>query len=82
MLRDSDSCTYNAVKDLYQVTKEECINHVNKSLGYHFRKVKDVAAKEKISTGGNGIEQLTKVAIERFQIYYSSAVSTIIYIFI
>ena len=82
MLRDSDSCTNNAVKDLYQVSKEECIHHVHKSLGYHFCKVKDVAAKEKISTGGNGIEQLTKVVIQKFQRYYSSAVSTIIYIFI
>ena len=41
--------------------------------GYHLRKDKDVAAKDKISTGANGIGQLTKADVEKFQGYYSSA---------
>ena len=35
--------------------------------GYNLRKVKYVAAKDKISTGANGIGQLTKDAIESIQ---------------
>ena len=34
--------------------------------GYHLCKVKDITAKDKISTEANGIRQLTKIVIEKF----------------
>ena len=54
MISDGDSKSYNAIKSLnYEVTKEECLNHVSKRMGTALRKVWKMKVDE-IVFGGNG----------------------------
>ena len=78
MLSDGDSKAHTAVSKIYDVQKEECINHVHKRLGYHLRKISNIAAKDKVTTGGNGYGQLTGKVIDKLSSYYRNSVSNII----
>ena len=72
MISDGDSKSYNAIKSLnYEVTKEECLNHVSKRMGTALRKVWKMKVDE-IVFGGNGKGRRKK--IEKLCKYYANAV--------
>ena len=70
---DGDSKSYSSVKDIYSdvgvdVTKYECIGHVQKRMGTALRKLK----KEKKCLGGK--RRLTDRIIDKIHNYYGIAI--------
>ena len=70
---DGDSKTHQQIKELYkddgiEVTKQECIGHVQKRVGTALRKLK----KENPGLGGKG--KLTDSLIDKMQNYYGIAI--------
>lgn len=73
MLSDGDSKSFLAVKDLgiYEVQKEECINHVSKRMYNGLLKLKnDHKGKNRI----HGKGQMTEEMMRQFQSYYGKAI--------
>ena len=70
---DGESKSHKQVKDVYsdagvEVTKQECIGHVQKRVGTALRKLK----KETLGLGGKG--KLTDAIIDKLQNYYGIAI--------
>ena len=74
-----DSKAYNAVLDMnvyptgFAVVKEECVNHVHKTMGKAL-----LTLTKKMHFGGTGFGRLTQGKTLQFQNYYRGAVMTFI----
>ena len=81
---DGDSSCFGGVKeamfakygDTYEVTKEECVSHVQKRLGTALRKYKNDMKDKKLSDGKGvgGKGRLTDKVIDKMQNYYGKAI--------
>lgn len=86
---DGDSSSFGRVKealhalygDSYEITKEECVGHVQKRLGSALRKYKNNMKGKKLSdgkgVGGKGVGgkgRLTDKVIDKMQNYYGKAI--------
>ena len=57
-------CNLNIYGDDYPLSKEECINHVQKRMGTALRSKRLDYSKRKITLGGRGYGRLTDGAIK------------------
>ena len=81
---DGDSSSFGAVKDAlhdkygdeYPLIKEDCIGHIQKSMGTALRKYKNNCCGSKLSDGKTvgGTGRLTDAVIDHIQTYYGCAI--------
>ena len=79
---DGDTKSFKAVHDSYpygedvEITKEECVGHVQKRVGHRLRKLKKDLSGKKLADGGriSGRGRLTDQLIDKLQAYYGMAV--------
>ena len=77
MVSDGDASTFrhlSDIPDLYNVVKEECINHVGKRMGTALRKLATEGKKAGTVLGGRGYGKLTQGTINKLTGYYSKAI--------
>ena len=81
-IADGDTKSCEAVKkenyygENYEVTKKECVGHVQRRVGNQLRKLKITTGKTKLADGKTlgGKGRLTKKEIDKLQIYYGLAI--------
>ena len=60
--------------DDMKITKEECINHVNKRMGTALRKLATQTKKTGVTLGGHGNGKLTQGTIKQLTVNYNNAI--------
>lgn len=89
---DGDCSSYNALREMNNkegpygientVSKEECVNHVHKRMGYALRKLRDEVTEETVTAGGKrrykkllgGKGKITDNVILKLTDYYGNAI--------
>ncbi|GFU72831.1 uncharacterized protein TNCV_2782961 [Trichonephila clavipes] len=75
---DCKTCNYltekNVYGDKFEIKKEECINHVNKSLVTGLRNAVKESRARGISIGGKGHGTLKEATIKKLTLYYQKAI--------
>ncbi|ESO88659.1 hypothetical protein LOTGIDRAFT_165443 [Lottia gigantea] len=76
LISDGDSKSYDHINNLklYNVEKQECINHVAKRMGTALRKLAKDGKKLGVVLGGKGQGKLTQTTINKLTIYYGKAI--------